>query len=66
MPSKKHSFNMDEDEYSKLLNDDNAAAFYHVVSKVVYISKLASLDIKLEILYLCTRVFCITDGEWEN
>ena len=56
-------FSKDKDEYTKFLKDDKAAAFYHVVSKLLYVSKQAIVDIELGIFYLCMRVLCSTDGD---
>ena len=38
-PAKKGLFNKDEAENSKFLSNDKAAAFYYVVSKLLYVSK---------------------------
>ena len=56
MHAKKYIFNRDEDDYSKLLNDDESATFHHVVSKVLYVSRRGRVDIEIGISYLCTRV----------
>ena len=54
--TKEDIFNKDEDKYTKLLKADKAGSFNHVVSKLLYVSKLARVDIELGISYIYTRV----------
>ena len=63
-PANRDLFNKDEDRLSKLLDDKKAESFHHVVSKLLYVSKRARLDINLGISYLCTRVSCSTENDW--
>ena len=44
------------DELLKLLNKSKVERFHHIVSKLLFVSKRARVDIDLEISLLCTRV----------
>ena len=51
---------------SKLLFKDKNEGFQYIVYKLLYVSKRARLDIDLAISFLCTRVTCSTDEDWEK
>ena len=52
-------------EESKRLIKDKNEGFHHIVYKLLYVFKHTRLDIDLVILFLCTRVTCSTDEDWE-
>ena len=40
--------------------------FHHITAKLLYVSKRARVDIDLVVSYLCTRVSCSTEDDWEK
>ena len=40
--------------------------FHHIVAKLLFVSKRARVDIDLTISFLCTRVSCSTNEDWEK
>ena len=66
IPTKKDMFEKDSDETSNALDEEKADAFHHIVSKLLYVSKRARVDIYVGISYLCNRVSCIIDGDWKK
>jgi hypothetical protein len=54
------------DEESKPLCNKKADIFYHIVSKLLYVSKQARLDIDLVVALLCTQVTKSTEQDWEK
>ena len=40
--------------------------FHHIVATLRYVSKRARVDIDLVVSYLCTRVSCSDDDDWEK
>jgi hypothetical protein len=63
-PAKGNLFEVDEQ--SSKLCEDKAARFHSVVAKLLYISPRGRIDIQLAIAFLCTRVSCSTDQDWEK
>ena len=63
-PGKHNLF--DIKEVSSLLTEDKMKTFHHIVAQLLYVSKRASVDIDLVVSYLCTRVSCIDDDDWEK
>ena len=45
---------------------EGSMAFHHIISKLLYVSKRARLDIDLNISFLCTRVSRSTQQDWEK
>jgi hypothetical protein len=54
------------DSTSKPLDEKRADIFHHIVSKLLYVSKRARLDIDLTITFLCTRVSCSMEEDWNK
>jgi len=52
------------DDSSKGLSERRRELFHHIVSKLLYVSKRARIDIDLVISFLCTRVTRSTDEDW--
>ena len=48
------------------LSKDKNEGFHHIVYKLLYASKRTRLDIDLAISFLCTRVTCSIDEDWEK
>jgi len=63
-PGKHDLFVVDKD--SKSLDDVRSEIFHHIVSKLLYVSKRARIDIDLVISFLCTRVSRSTEEDWEK
>jgi hypothetical protein len=63
-PAKANLFEVDE-QWAKLC-EDKADRFHSVVAKLLYISPRGRIDIQLAIAFLCTRVSCSTDQDWEK
>ena len=51
------------DDTSKQLNNNRSEVFYYIVSKLLYMSKWARIDIDLAISFLCTRVSKSTEQD---
>lgn len=51
---------------SPLLDEEKYTIFHHIVSKLLYVSKRARLDIDLYISFLCTRFSKSTEQDWEK
>ena len=49
---------------SKILCERKRELFHHIVSKLLYVSKRARIDIDLVISFLCTRVTKSTEEDW--
>jgi len=54
------------DKSSKDLDDVKLEIFHHIVSKLLYVSKRARIDIDLVISFLCARVSRNTEEDWEK
>lgn len=54
------------DDASQQLSESKCEMFHHIVSKLLYVSKRARIDIDLAIPFLCTRVSKSTDQDWEK
>ena len=54
------------DEESEQLDENKSEVFHHIVSKLLYVSKRARIDIDLTISFLCTRVSKSTIQDWEK
>ena len=52
------------DTSSKVLGEHKRELFHHIVSKLLYVSKRARIDIDLVISFLCTRVTKSTEEDW--
>ena len=63
-PAKGDLFTIDEE--SEDLDADKSERFHHIVSKLLFVSKRARLDIELAISFLCTRVSKSTMQDWEK
>ena len=63
-PVKKDLFVVDKTD--NRLDQRRDELFKHIVAKLLYFSKRCRLDIQLAIGFLCTRVSCGTDGDWEK
>jgi len=61
-PGKHDLFAVDEEATE--LDEDRKDLFHHIVSKLLYVSKRARLDIDLVISFLCTRVSKSTEEDW--
>ena len=62
--AKKDLFSIDET--SRRLDKRRDELFKHIIAKLLYVSKRCRLDIQLAIGFLCTRVLCRTDKDWEK
>jgi len=40
--------------------------FHSIVAKVLYVSKRARTDLQLAVAFLCTRVSCSTEQDWDK
>ena len=65
-PARNDLFEISEGEDNKRLNEDKSDRFHHIVSKLLYVSKRARLDIDLTIAFLCTRVSKSTEQDWNK
>ena len=65
-PGKHDLFEPCKGELSVELEGEKAETFHHIVSKLLYVSKRARLDIDLVVSYLCTRTTKSTKGDWEK
>jgi len=54
------------DDTSEQLDDSRSEVFHHIVSKLLYVSKRARIDIDLAISFLCTRVSKSTEQDWDK
>jgi hypothetical protein len=63
-PAQKNLFEIDEE--SGLLSVADSETFHSVVAKLLYVSKRGRLDIQLAIAFLCTRVSCSTEKDWQK
>ncbi len=63
-PAKKNLF--DVDETAELLSRKKSENFHSVVAKLLYVSKRSRLDIQLAVAFLCTRVSCSTEQDWQK
>ena len=52
------------DDTSKQLNENRSEVFHHIVSKLLYVSTRAQIDIDLAISFLCTRVSKSTEQDF--
>ena len=48
------------------LDSEKSEVFHHIVSKLLYVSKRARIDIDLAISFLCTRVSKSTEDDWNK
>ena len=63
-PAKKNLFSIDWT--SKRLDTKRDELFKHIVAKLLYVAKRSRLDIQLAVGFLCTRVSCGTEEDWEK
>ena len=63
-PAKHNLFDVDKE--SKELDEERADLFHHIAAKLLFVSKRARLDIDLAVSFLCTRVGCSTEQDWEK
>jgi hypothetical protein len=63
-PAKKNLF--DVDETAEPLTRKKRENFHSVVAKLLYVSKRSRLDIQLAVAFLCTRVSCSTEQDWQK
>jgi hypothetical protein len=63
-PAKKDLFEIDWESPS--LDKDGSELFHSIVAKLLYISKRGRIDIQLAIAFLCTRVSCSTNQDWDK
>jgi hypothetical protein len=63
-PTRSNLFEIDTE--SEPLDDEKSDKFHHIVSKLLYVSTRARLDIDLAIAFLCTRVSKSTKQDWEK
>ena len=63
-PAKNDLFEIDEN--AEQLSEKKAEIFYHIAVKLLYVSKRARVDIQLAVAFLCTRVSCSTNQDWEK
>ena len=49
-----------------LISSDKMDLFHHIVAKLLFVSKRARVDINLTVSFLCTRVSCSTNQDWEK
>ena len=63
-PAKKNLFSIDWT--AKKLDTKRDELFKHIVAKLLYVAKRSRIDIQLAIGFLCTRVSCGTDEDWEK
>jgi hypothetical protein len=63
-PAKKNLF--DVDETAEPLSRKKRENFHSVVAKLLYVSKRSRLDIQLAVAFLCTRVSCSTEQDWQK
>ena len=63
-PGKHDLFKVDKD--SRILDDKKAEIFYHIVAKLLYVSKRARLDIDLVVSFMCTRAVEPTEQDWKK
>ena len=61
-PAKHNLFEVDDNQ--KVLSNEKADIFHHIVGKLLYVSKRARMDIDLTISFLCTRVAKSNDDDW--
>ena len=54
IPAKKDIFEKGNEEISDMLYEDKSDSFHHMVSKLLYVSKRARVDIDLGISNFCT------------
>ena len=62
-PSKHNIFTVGN---SELLSQDKSENLYHIVAKFLYVYKRTKVDISLAVPYLCTRLSCSTEEDWET
>lgn len=48
------------------MSDENMDIFHHIVAKLLFESKRAKVDRDLAVSFLCTRVPCSTNQDWEK
>jgi hypothetical protein len=63
-PAKKNLFDVDEN--AEPLSRKKSENFHSVVAKLLYVSKRSRLDIQLAVAFLCTRVSCSTEQDWQK
>jgi hypothetical protein len=63
-PAKKDLFKIDEK--SPKLDKNKADHFHRIMAKLLYVSKRGCIDIQLAIAFLCTRVLCCTNQDWDK
>ena len=51
---------------SEASSEEIMERFHHIVSKLVYVSKLARVEVELVVPLLCMKVFCSTKDDWES
>jgi hypothetical protein len=63
-PANKDLFTVDD--VSEQLDKRQGEIFHSIVAKLLYVSKRARTDAQLAIAFLCTRVSCSTEQDWEK
>jgi hypothetical protein len=63
-PAKRDLFAMDDK--SKHLEKKKGELFHSIVAKLLYVSKRARTDLQLAVAFLCTRVSCSTEQDWDK
>jgi len=48
------------------MSADRQETFYHIVAKLLYVSKRARVDIDLTVSFMCTRVSKSTEEDWDK
>jgi len=51
---------------SKHLEKKRSELFLSIVAKLLYVSKRARTDLQLAVAFLCTRVSCSTEQDWDK
>ena len=63
-PAKKDLFDITDD--SPRLSKEKSDRFHSIVAKLLYVAKRGRIDIQLVIAFLCTRVSCSTEEDWNK
>ena len=63
-PAKRDLFEINDK--SIVLVGEQKEKFHSIVAKLLYVSKRCRLDIQLSIAFLCTRVSCSTEQDWNK
>jgi len=63
-PARKNLFDINEE--SPLLSSPKSDLFHSIVMNILYVAKRARRDIQLAVAFLCTRVSCSTEQDWNK